>query len=119
MTDLTIPTAREFAAIYFRSRNMEPEIPFGSVVFLAEPGFRGEGIYGFAFDGDGGGRSDIRRVCGFGRHWTAETDNAPLRRELSRDQLLDLAPRPVVGITKSYTAEFSDFLWARFMEVAS
>ncbi len=114
MTGLAIPSAREFAAIHFRSRNMEPEIAFGSVVFLGEPGFHGDGIY--SIDPEG---RDIRRVYCQGSYWTAKTDNAPFRFDFSHDQLLDLAPRPVVGITTPYTVEFSNFLQARFMEVAS
>ena len=113
MGALKLQTPACYAAVLVDHDNMAPEIPLGSVAFLAEPGFTGEGIYSLPHEGRHHG--DIRRICHQGDHWLVKMDNWPGEpHRLSAGELRDLAPSRVVGVASAYTVEFSQFLRTRF-----
>ena len=105
--------APPFAAVLIEHRNMEPAIPFGSLVFLAEPGFSGEGIYSLPTDGQH--QADVRRIRGHGERWFVGMDDLPGEGYwLTAQQLRDMAPARVVAIVKPLTADFTRYLQSRF-----
>ena len=119
---LSLFKPRDYAAVRIRTSILEPEIRRGAVAFLGEPGYRWEGLYSFAHDGRHAG--DIRRVMWQGSHFLVRFDRRPDRRpdrgdQISRDELIGLAPRRVVGVANPYDPEFFDFLAERFGEAVS
>ena len=85
-----------WAAVLIEHRNMEPDVPWGSLVFLDVPGFKGEGIYLIPFQGSHTG--DLKRITGYGERWRVKADNWPGDPEWhSARQLIDLVPARVGG----------------------
>ncbi len=103
------------AAVRIEHRWMSPEIPKGSVAFLAPPGFDREGIYSLACPHDGRHHGDVRRACLARGGYLLKMDAGPPGGQvLTVAELRSIAPCRVVGLAVPYNAEFEEFLRARF-----
>jgi hypothetical protein len=116
MKQLTEVVSLPSGAHLVANNNMAPTIPIGSLVFLHDEGFIGEGIYSFPFQGEHCG--DLRRVSNRGVHrWALSHDGTPktnTRIELTTEDMKGDPPRQVVGVVKPLVADFERFLSNRF-----
>lgn len=102
---------RPYEALFINHRNMEPEVPRGSIAFIEPPGFSGDGIYSIPF-ADGKHYGDIRRIFFRGDGYGMKMDNWPDHGldVLSKSDLERVAPRRVAGIARPFTNDFAEFL---------
>lgn len=100
-------------AIFVSNSNMAPTIPYRSVVFLKEPGFHGEGIYSFPYQGRNLG--DLRRVSMTGGGlWRVSIDQWDSSDERTREALIGSCPQQVTGLVTPMVEEFAQYLNAQF-----
>ncbi len=115
-TDL-MPGVHDYRLLFIDHAHMWPEIRRDSVVFLSEPGYRGEGVYSLAYEGVHHG--ELRRISPQSRdRMCLSMDNWPGEPQwCSREGLKRCKPCKVAGVVNSFDRDFTDFLRFRFRGV--
>ncbi len=120
-TDLTAGARnfRDFRVVFIDHYHMSPDIRRDSVVFLCEPGYRGEGIY--SFGNAGLHPMDLRRVTSRGGgQFILSMDNWPGEpTRMSCEDLKRCEPSMVAGVANPFSREFIELLRFRFREGVS
>ena len=116
MTDQTslVAGARDYRILFIGHNHMAPEIRRDSVVFLCEPGYRGEGVYALPYEGMHHG--DLRRISPQSPdRIRLSMDNWPSEPQwLDREALKRCEPCKVAGVVNPFDRDFTDFLRFRF-----
>jgi hypothetical protein len=92
----------------------------GSIVFLVPIGFTDDGVYAVSTThGEAGNRRHIAS-CLMGRHTVASEFRTPRGSWImTTTEIRAAGPRRAVGCAAPFSAEFADYLRARFLEGAS
>lgn len=97
------------------SRDMEPAVPRGSILFLGAAGYAGQILYSLPSP-DGQHDGNIRRLTvGPSRVCTFTTDHAKTTQQakMERDDFVSRDIRPVVGMLRAFHPDFERWAHGR------
>lgn len=104
------------SAVLIQDMNMNPEIRWGSVVFLGdEPGYSRPALYGIEVDGRFGGLYRAEYRDGGVRMWLDSTRTVQV---VSPEVFKRINARLVLGVARPYSPDFAAFLRERFLGAA-
>lgn len=110
---LLVPGAA--SAVLIGDDRMWPTIRQDSIVFLAEPGFSGEGIYSISQRNP----ADLWRISFVSDGWVLTIDNGLERWTIGASEAQRLGLHRVVGVCNPFARDFALFLRSQFEGVPS